>query len=727
MDEIFYKLIEKIKKYNPQANFDLITKAYRFSSGAHEGQQRLSGEPFIVHPLAVADILADMEMDTETIVAGLLHDTVEDTVYTSEDVAREFSPQIAELVEGVTKLGRIPYSSKEEQQVENLRKMFMAMAKDIRVILIKLADRLNNLRTLKSMPEEKQRQKALETMEIFAPLAHRLGIFKIKWELEDLSLRYLDPIAYQEIVSKINQKRQEREEYLETIKNTISEKLENSKMHVHIEGRVKHFYSIYKKMYSQNKTIDEIYDLFAVRVIVDTVSDCYNVLGIVHDLYKPMPGRFKDYIAMPKPNMYQSLHSTVIGTKGTAFEIQIRTWEMHRTAEYGVAAHWRYKEGKSALNDFDEKMSWIRQLMEIQKEMVDAEEFMQTLKIDLFADEVFVFTPKGDVINLPVGSNPIDFAFAIHSAVGCKMLGAKVNGKIVPIEYKLSNGDIVEIITSSSVHGPSRDWLKMVKTSQARNKINQWFKKQNRDENVARGQEAVEKELKKSALEEGKVLIPEIMDVILKKYSYKTIDDIYASIGYGGIPLSRVVTRLKDEYKKHYGLEEPVVVPEHKTGKKPNVSDGVIVKGIDNCLVRFSRCCNPVPGDEITGYITRGRGVSIHRTDCINIQNALKNTAEISRLIEVAWAEEQKEAYHAGILYTAYDRDGLVLELANLIAEFKVPVKSFNLRSMSDHTAAADIMLQINNKQQLDSIIKRLRNLKGTIDVQRAASKKENL
>lgn len=728
MNKALETLLETVQSYNPQVDVAWLEKAYHFAYDAHEGQQRLSGEPYIVHPVAVAQILADMQLDADSVVAALLHDTVEDTDYTAEDIAKTFSPQVAELVEGVTKLGRIPYSSQEEQQVENLRKMFMAMARDIRVILIKLADRLHNMRTLKSMPEPKQRQKALETMEIFAPLAHRLGIFKIKWELEDLSLRYLDPIAYREIIATINQKRQEREEYLETIKQTISEKLNASAIDMHIEGRVKHFYSIYKKMYSQNKTIDEIYDLFAVRVIVDSLSDCYNVLGIVHDLFKPMPGRFKDYIAMPKPNMYQSLHSTVIGTKGTPFEVQIRTWEMHRTAEYGVAAHWKYKEGKTAINDFDEKMSWIRQLMEIQKELVDAEDFMQTLKIDLFADEVFVFTPKGDVINLPNGSNPIDFAFAIHSAVGSKMLGAKVNGKIVPIDYKLNNGDIVEIVTSSGVHGPSRDWLKLVKTSQARNKINQWFKKQNREENVQRGRETLEKELRKSGLEENKVLVPEILDVILKKYSYKSADDIYASIGYGGIPLSRVLTRLKDEYKKRYGEEEteqilPAVTP---ATKHTGASDGVVIKGIDNCLIRFSRCCNPVPGDAITGYITRGRGVSVHRRDCVNIQNALTNTAEYGRLIEAEWTAEQQETYSADVIYQGYDRDGLALELMHVLSECKTPVRAFHARTVSEHTALVEVTIEISNRQQLDFVMKKMRNVPGTIDVKRAFGKKGN-
>ncbi|MBE7043214.1 MAG: bifunctional (p)ppGpp synthetase/guanosine-3',5'-bis(diphosphate) 3'-pyrophosphohydrolase [Ruminococcaceae bacterium] len=727
MEQMYQKLADIITGYNQSADLSRVRKAYEFAENLHHNQMRLSGEPYIFHPLSVATILAQMEMDTDTIIAGLLHDTVEDTDCTSDDLIREFGEQVAELVDGVTKLGRIPYSSQEEQQVENLRKMFMAMARDIRVILIKLADRLHNMRTLKSMTEEKQRQKALETMEVFAPLAHRLGISKIKWELEDLSLRYLDPIAYQEIILSINQKRQEREEYLEEIKNTIGKTLSESGVKFHIEGRVKHFYSIYKKMYSQNKTIDQIYDLFAVRVIVDTVGDCYNVLGMVHELYKPMPGRFKDYIAMPKPNLYQSLHSTVIGTKGTPFEVQIRTWEMHRTSEYGVAAHWKYKEGKTSMNHFDEKMSWIRQLMEMQKETPDAEEFMHSLKIDLFSDEVFVFTPKGDVYNLPLGSTPIDFAFAIHSAVGSKMLGAKVSGKIVPLDYNLQNGDIVEIITSSGVHGPSRDWLKIVKTSQAKTKINQWFKKQNRDEDVAKGKEAVEKELRRLELPESKVFVEEIISSILRKFSYKTLDDIYASIGYGGIPLSRVINRIRDEYGKRYVEEVPVIsIPEKAEEQKKSVpSGGVVVKGVDNCLIRFAQCCNPIPGDDIMGYITRGRGLSIHRKDCVNIQNALTNANEAGRLLEACWADVQEDSYSAGIVYTAYDRDGILLEIAAMMTQQKVSVKALNAKSNTDDTATLEMTVEIGSRAELDQIMKKLRSMPGTIDVKRAQVKKK--
>lgn len=555
MGDGYSRLIKKIKKYNPNCDFALIEKAHNLSLEAHKGQQRESGDPFIVHPMEVANILADLELDCTAIVAGILHDIVEDTSYTIEQIRENFGDEVANLVDGVTKLGKIPYTTKEELQAENLRKMFLAMAKDIRVILIKLADRLHNMRTLKYMPPEKQIEKAKETLEIYAPLAHRLGISKIKWELEDLCLRYLDPKGYYDLVNKIAKKRREREAYISEIIKTIQEKTVEIGIDAHIEGRPKHFYSIYRKMVQQNKTIEQIYDLFAVRVIVTTVKDCYAVLGLVHEIFKPMPGRFKDYIAMPKPNMYQSLHTTLIGHEGVPFEVQIRTWEMHRVAEVGIAAHWKYKEGKSA-DDYDNKLAWLRQLLEWQKEMRDASEFMETLKIDLFTDEVFVFTPKGDVISLPAGSTPIDFAYAIHSAIGNKMSGAKVNNKIVPIDYVLQNGDIVEILTSSNVQGPSRDWLKIVKSSQAKNKINQWFKKEKREENIIRGKEMIEKELKKQGFTASQLFKPEWVDIILKKYTFATIEDLWAAIGYGALTANRVISRLKEEYRKTVKAEE---------------------------------------------------------------------------------------------------------------------------------------------------------------------------
>ncbi|MBZ4644841.1 MAG: (p)ppGpp synthetase, RelA/SpoT family [Clostridia bacterium] len=723
MDEAYRKLIEKVNKYNPQCDWDMLSRAYKFSKEAHEGQHRVSGEPYIMHPLEVAHILADLELDCESLVAGILHDVIEDTSYSYEEIKNMFGEQVALLVDGVTKLGKIPYTTKEEQQVENLRKMFLAMAKDIRVILIKLADRLHNMRTLKSMPEDKQREKAKETLEVYAPLAHRLGITKIKWELEDLSLRYLDPIAYYEIVESIAQKRQERDAHIKAIIDTISARLKEIGIQGHIDGRPKHFYSIYRKMFAQGKSIEEIYDLFAVRVIVNSVKDCYGVLGMVHELYKPIPGRFKDYIAMPKPNMYQSLHSTVIGPAGKPFEIQIRTWDMHRIAEYGIAAHWKYKEGKTGTSDLDSKLAWVRQLLEIQRDLTDAEEFMQTLKIDLFADEVFVFTPKGDVINLPAGSTPIDFAYAIHSAVGNRMMGAKVNGKIVPIEYVLKNGDIVEILTAATVHGPSRDWLKIAKTSQARNKINQWFKKDKREENIARGKELIEKELKKIGLTHNQLFKNEWVEIVLKKYSFNSLDDLYANIGYGGISASKVVTRLRDEYKKTIKPETPEVMPEetdvpsniNKRRKQNN--NGIIVKGIENCLVRLSRCCNPVPGDEIIGYITRGRGVSIHTKDCSNVSYS---DDEKNRLIEVAWETSQSAAYLSDIQVLANDRSGLLVEVTNSVADSKIPLKAMNARTSKEKIAVINLTLEITDTEQLDKIIKKLRKIDGVFEVNRS-------
>jgi len=721
MGDGYSRLIKKIKKYNPNCDFALIEKAHNLSLEAHKGQQRESGDPFIVHPMEVANILADLELDCTAIVAGILHDIVEDTSYTIEQIRENFGDEVANLVDGVTKLGKIPYTTKEELQAENLRKMFLAMAKDIRVILIKLADRLHNMRTLKYMPPEKQIEKAKETLEIYAPLAHRLGISKIKWELEDLCLRYLDPKGYYDLVNKIAKKRREREAYISEIIKTIQEKTVEIGIDAHIEGRPKHFYSIYRKMVQQNKTIEQIYDLFAVRVIVTTVKDCYAVLGLVHEIFKPMPGRFKDYIAMPKPNMYQSLHTTLIGHEGVPFEVQIRTWEMHRVAEVGIAAHWKYKEGKSA-DDYDNKLAWLRQLLEWQKEMRDASEFMETLKIDLFTDEVFVFTPKGDVINLPAGSTPIDFAYAIHSAIGNKMSGAKVNNKIVPIDYVLQNGDIVEILTSSNVQGPSRDWLKIVKSSQAKNKINQWFKKEKREENIIRGKEMIEKELKKQGFTASQLCKPEWVDIILKKYTFATIEDLWAAIGYGALTANRVISRLKEEYRKTVKAEELAEQMAKLDDKKVRIrakkvpENGVIVKGIENCLVRISRCCNPVPGDEIIGYITRGRGVSVHRKDCINIMNNIDGD---NRLIEVAWYTANNVAYKADITIMAHDRTALLMEITNVIGEAKIPLKAINARTTKDQIAIMNLTLEITNTEQLESIIKKIRKVDGVFEVSR--------
>jgi len=724
-DERYEELKEKIRKYNAGCDFDLLDKAYAMAKKAHDGQLRESGEPYITHPLEVAHILADLEMDCTTIIAGLLHDTVEDTNCSFEDIKEQFGESAAMLVDGVTKLDKIPYTTKEELQAENLRKMFLAMAKDIRVILIKLADREHNINTLKYMPEDKQKEKARETLEIYAPLAHRLGISRIKWELEDSSFRYLHPKEYYDLVEKIAKKRREREEYINSIIEEIRSKTTELGIETQIEGRPKHFYSIYRKMKQQNKTIDQIYDLFAVRVIVNTVKDCYAVLGLVHELYKPMPGRFKDYIAMPKPNMYQSLHTTLIGHDGHPFEVQIRTHEMHRVAEFGIAAHWKYKEGVTGRNELDNKLAWLRQMLEWQKEARDANEFVETVKVDLFADEVFVFTPKGDVINLPIGSTPIDFAYAIHSAIGNKMMGARVNGEIVKLNYQLKNGDIVEILTSSSVHGPSRDWLNIVKSSQARNKIRQWFKKANREENIQRGREIIERELKKQGLQYSQLFRNEWVDIVLKKYNFNTVDDMLSAVGYGGIGVNKIIARLKEEYRKTLKAEELAELerdqakqdkdPEKRKKKPPE--NGVIVKGIENCLVRLSRCCNPVPGDEIIGYVTRGRGVSVHRKDCVNVTGARE---EKERLIEVQWYTAGNASYKAEITIMANDRTQLLMEVTNTLGEAKIPLKAMNARTTRDQIAIIGLTLEIVDTEQLEKIIKKLRKVDGVFEVTRS-------
>ncbi|MCL2838794.1 MAG: bifunctional (p)ppGpp synthetase/guanosine-3',5'-bis(diphosphate) 3'-pyrophosphohydrolase [Oscillospiraceae bacterium] len=719
MDKKLKNLIKKIQKYSPFANIALVERAYNYAQMKHEGQTRVSGEPFVTHPIEVANILAEMELDIDSIVAALLHDTVEDTDSTHAEIKEKFGEHVAMLVEGVTKLDKIPYSTKEDEQVENLRKMFFAMAKDIRVILIKLADRIHNMRTLKSLPEYKQREKARETLEIYAPIAHRLGMSKVKWELEDLSLRYIDPIGYYEIVDKISQKRAEREAFINKIMQIFRDKLAAEGIKGFVEGRPKHFYSIYRKMFAQNSGIEEIYDLFAVRIIVDTVSDCYAVLGMVHELYKPIPGRFKDYIAMPKPNMYQSLHSTLIGSDGVPFEIQIRTWDMHETAEKGIAAHWKYKEGKSGKDDLDEKLEWVRQLLEIQQDMTNSE-VMQTLKIDLFSDDVFVFTPKGDVRNLPAGSTIIDFAYAIHSEVGNKMMGGKVNGKIATLDYIIQNGDIVEIITSGHVHGPSRDWLKICKTSQARNKINQWFKKENRAENIEKGKDLLEKDFKKAGVPLSFLNSGDVLNAFLKKYSFNSVKDFYSSLGYGGANAHRLVTRLKDEYKKTIPVTEvkaPIELITRKTSR-PNTS-GVVVSGIDNCLIRFSHCCNPVPGDDIVGYVTRGRGVAVHRTDCINILNTSPDSEELNRFIPVSWSEQAEIRYQSLLTITATDREALLADVTLAIKDLYLPVRGLNARTAKQGLAILDVTLEIKSVDQLTEAIKKLQAIDGVISVVR--------
>ncbi len=725
MNKILQRIEERILKYNPTANLDIVKRAFNLASMAHDGQKRVSGEDYISHPGEVAYIITTLEMDTHAVAAALLHDVVEDTSITLEDIKNDFGADIAIMVDGVTKIGKIQYTSQEEQQIENLRKMFLAMAKDIRVIVIKLADRLHNMRTLKSMPDFKQRRIARETMEVYAPLAHRLGMSGIKVELEDLSLKYLDPIGYHEISESIAQKKRERDDYIQAVIETLNEKLADLNIKGTISGRAKHFYSIYRKMYAQNKTLDEIYDLFAVRVIVDSVSDCYAVLGMVHELYKPIPMRFKDYIAMPKPNMYQSLHSTVIGPFGKPLEIQIRTWEMHTIAEKGIAAHWKYKEGKATMSDSDSKLLWVRQLLEMQKDTMDEDDFMRTLKIDMFADEVFVFTPNGDVINLPAGATSIDFAFAIHSAIGYKMMGAKVNGKIVPIDHPLSNGDIVEILTSPNVHGPSRDWLKIVKTSQARNKINQWFKKERRDENIIRGRDMIEKELKRHSYSYNQLFRTEWVSPILKRYNLNTIDDLFATIGYGGLTAIKVIMKLHEDYvsySKKLGNTEVVLPSEIDTTKKTHSSsNGIVVHGLDNCLVRLAHCCKPVPGDDIIGFITRGRGVSVHRRDCPNMSAEALPAEDLNRFIDVYWEEKTiSSAYLIELSVEADDRANLLLEITSAISDTKAPIKAFNARTAKGNTAIVTVSLEITSTPQLELVVKKIRTLKGIYSVARS-------
>lgn len=754
-EPVLQRIMDSYTAYSGSDDADRIRKAFLFAKKAHETQRRATGEPYIIHPLATAEILIELEVDCDTLVAALLHDTVEDTGITFEELTEEFGENVAMLVDGVTKLSRIPYSSKEEIQAENFRKMFLAMARDIRVVLIKLADRLHNMRTIKHMTPEKQLEKARETLDIYAPLAHRLGIYKVKWELEDLCLRYIDREVYYELVGSISQKRSEREHYLEDIIVQIGQKITEMGIKAEIEGRPKHFYSIYHKMKTQDKSLDQIYDLFAARIVVDTVADCYAVLGLVHELYKPMPGRFKDYIAMPKPNMYQSLHTTVIGPKGIPFEVQIRTFAMHRTAEYGIAAHWRYKESptSSSRNEpFEGKLAWLRQLLEWQKDMRDAGEFMESLKSGLVADEVFVFTPKGDVRSLPAGSVPIDFAYNIHSGIGNRMYGAKVNGRIVPLTYELKNGDIVEILTSEKVHGPSRDWLKIVKSASARTKITQWFKKEMREENVVRGKEIVEREIRKTGFSPAQLLRSEFLEPLLKRYTLNSLDDVYAAIGYGGLSAGKIIPRLRDEHIRSlpeddriklgyrispsgqvvYSPGTTVSADETQTlprAAKPRQStrfdQGIVVKGIDNCLVKLSRCCSPVPGDPIIGYVTRGKGVAVHRMDCTNIRHLLEAAAgsgtdaeKASRLIDVAWSlEETNSTYQVELKILARDRRHLLGDISNAIAEEKVSILSGQMTAMKDVTATLLMTVEVNSQQQYDRLLGRIKAVKDVIEV----------
>lgn len=718
------KLLSKIKEYYPSADTEMVKKAYDLSESSHEGQLRNSGEKYFIHPFNVALILTDLNMDDKTIAAALLHDVLEDTDVTYEALEAEFGEEVANLVDGVTKLKKLQYKTKQENQAENLRKMVLAMANDIRVIIIKLADRLHNMRTLEYMSEAKKKEKAIETLEIYAPLAHRLGISKIKWELEDLSLRYLDPDGYYDLVEKVSKRRKEREEYIQKIVIQLDEKLNEMDIHKDISGRPKNFYSIYKKMVYQNKNFEQIFDLTAIRIIVDNIKDCYAVLGLVHTMWKPIPGRFKDYIAMPKPNMYQSLHTTVIGPEGEIFEVQIRTWDMHRTAEYGIAAHWKYKEGAVKSDNFDEKLTWLRQLMEWQKDLKDPKEFMESLKVDLFTDEVYVFTPKGDVINLPSGSTPIDFAYRVHTAVGNRCVGAKVDGRIVPLDYKLKNGNIVEVLTSSNTNGPSRDWLKIVRSSQAKNKIRQWFKKEDRDKNIDRGEELINKELKRQGYKIAESLKDEWLKDVANNMSLNSVDDLYASLGYGSITISLVISKLREHYKNHFDIKDEKSLIESKIKDKPGnkyntkLGQGISVKGVDNIKVRFARCCNPVPGDEIIGYITRGRGVSVHRKDCPNITNIEGQ----ERFMEVSWNMSEKAEYQAEIQIKALDRPGLLTEITQNIANSELSLTSLSARTNKEKLAIMNIALEIKNLDQLRNLMKNIRKLKGVIDVYRVTS-----
>ncbi|NLY10589.1 MAG: bifunctional (p)ppGpp synthetase/guanosine-3',5'-bis(diphosphate) 3'-pyrophosphohydrolase [Firmicutes bacterium] len=702
-------LIEQVTKYYPSVNHDLIRRAYEFSKNAHEGQLRESGEPYFEHPFEVACILAELELDVETIVAGLLHDVLEDTSVTREQLKDEFGPQILMLVDGVTKLEQLPFKNTFERQAENLRKMIFAMAKDIRVILIKLADRLHNMRTLRHLSEERQKKIAEETLDIYVPLAHRLGIWTIKFEMEDIAFRYLWPEEYYALVNSISKKRKEREGELQNVMNIVKTKLDEVGINCDIQGRPKHFYSIYQKMRSQNKTLDEIYDLMAVRVIVDSVKDCYAVLGIIHTVWKPIPGRFKDYIAMPKSNMYQSLHTTVIGPNGESYEIQIRTWEMHRIAEKGVAAHWLYKEGQSKAQSYNHKIQWLREAVEWLQEMKDPEEFMDSLKIDLFEDEVFVFTPKGDVKSLPKGSTPVDFAFDVHTDIGLRCVGAKVNSRIVTLDYELKNGEFVEILTSRHA-SPSQDWLNFVKTSKAKNKIRSWLKEERREENVLRGKEALEREIKKANLEPKEILIEEKLVEIAKRYGVASAEDLLASVGFGRVSPQQILQKIIGRE-----VEEKSIPKVAK--KRSRDTKGVVIKGIDNPLVRFSKCCNPVPGDDIVGYITRGRGVSIHRTDCPNIASIASNDG---RQIEVSWGTKETGSYPVEIEITAIDRVNLLAKLMNSVTEVNTDIEAVNARKGRDELANIHLVVDIRNLDHMNMVMNRLRQVDGVISVRRA-------
>ena len=731
-DEMFDALITKIKETCPGMDLGRIRAAYDMARLAHSGQLRKDGSPYVTHCVAAADITVDMGLDEDSIVAALLHDVIEDTNLTHEDIAHQFGEAVADIVEGVTKLTRVQYTSKEDEQMENLRKMLMAMAKDIRVILIKIADRLHNMRTMAYQSADKQRSKSLETMEIYAPIAHRLGMQRAKWELEDLSLQYLDPAGYKEITTSLEAKMGDLERFMDSMKEKIQTRLDAEGVKATIYCRIKHVYSIYRKMYAQKLDINGIFDLCAFRVIVDTIPDCYNVLGIIHDMFKPVPGRFKDYISTPKPNMYQSVHTTVIGSEGIPFEVQIRTWEMHYTAEYGIAAHWKYKmgNGAAAVREGDEdKFAWVRRLLESQQES-DAQDFFHNLKIDMFADEVFVFSPKGDVINLPAGATPIDFAYSIHSDVGNHMVGARVNGRIVTYDHVLQNGDIVEIRTSKNAPGPSRDWLNVAKSGSARTKIKQWYKKERREENVIRGREMLEDELKHNGLTLDDAQDEETIAPILKRLSFGTIEDLYAAIGYGGVTATRVANRIRDELRtkpdRKTALDKVSEAAERrennakKTGKPVH---GILVEGLSNCLVKFSRCCTPVPGDDIVGFITRGQGVSIHRRDCTNCAQLMNQPENEGRWVGVSWAENITDSYVTTVTIASKDRSGLVMDIATVLNSLNAKVRSLTSRDTGAGLAVSTITLEVKNSGELRYIMGRLASIPGVSSVVRNGNK----
>ncbi len=731
IEAMYRHLEDTVRTYNPSANFQQIRQAYEFARDHHGQQLRKDGSPFITHPLAVAQIVAEeLHLDSESIEAALLHDTIEDTEATHEQLAKLFSPTVADLVEGVSKLTRVHYTSKEEEQMENLRKMLMAMSKDIRVILIKISDRLHNMRTMEYQTPEKQKQKSFETMEIYAPIAHRLGMQKMKWELEDLSLKYLDPIGYREITEALDEKAAEYDGFMSAIHDQIVTRLRAEGIEATVYGRMKHPYSIYRKMYTQNKSLDDVFDLFAFRVIVDTVADCYNVLGIIHDLYKPILGRFKDYIGTPKPNLYQSLHTTVVGESGIPFEVQIRTKEMHEVAEYGIAAHWKYKQNGQGAGD-EGRYEWVRRLLENQ-EGADAEDFIHSLKVDMFADEVFVFTPNGDVINLPAGATPIDFAYNIHSAVGNHMVSAKVNGRIVPLNHRLQNGDVVEVMTSQSAHGPSRDWIKIARSSNARSKIRQWFKREKRDENIVNGRQSFESELKRTGVPLKELLADGNVNNVLKKLSFNSVDDMYAAIGYGGVTALKVIGRLREDIQRilhQHQTERQAEVPvagqpdvmRPAVPKRTRGEHGIIVEGLSNCLVKFSKCCSPVPGDDIVGFITRGYGVSVHRSDCPNVLRSKDNPAETGRWIRVSWADKTTESYHTALQVVAKDRISLIVDVSTVLSSTKTRVLSLNARSTPDGFGLLDLVIEVTDRDQLRTVMNRLEQIQGVMKVTRPA------